>query len=851
MRRSSPILPTLLTVAAIALGPSRSRAVAPSGDLASYVLFAADGLRARALQVVTGNVGVNASGSTLRAGMLLDAPGSEVSADTARIPQTAACQRLIARDPGLAAPACPAEQGFAPVFADAAGMAAACGFPQPFPSCSADPATDIRLPFGETRVLEPGTYRNVKIRGGGPGQSVLVLKPGSYTFCSLRTGRGAAIEFEGPTTVNVTGRVHFGAFTVVNSGRVFGRDIDLYAAGTSVRFGRNVAADLQVCAPFAALRMAPEVGAFGRFVARLIATANVTVGFPTTTTTSTSTSSTTSTSTSSSTTTSTSTSSTTSSSTSSTTSTSSSTSTSTSSSTSTSTSTSSTTSTVQPRCGDGAVNQANEQCDDGNETDGDCCSASCQLEPDGQACQAPDTCGGDAFCESGACVAVTPAVERACLAPFDHAIVSNFDEGTVSLLPAGATAAAATLPVGAGAWGVAVDEARDEIWVTARESDQVTVIDATTRTVVATIPTGALPLGIVFDPAGERAYVASYGDNQLDVIDVATRTVAGTIKVGKGPSGLALDPTGQRLYVSNYAENTIGVVDLGRQAMVARIRTKKKPLELRLDPLRGRLYVTNFAADRISVIGTVSDSVLGTVRVQRSPFGIAVDPERRRVYVTNARSDTLSVVDADTCATTATVPVGAGPLGVGLDTTGGVAYVANSIDSTISLLDTTTLAVSATVPVGQTPVASGAFVAPLLDDCAHAPARCDDVNPMTLDSCSAALGCRFEWLAPPEAATTGLDELDTLVREAGEAALGGEARAVKLARQVTAVRTQLTEGVGTPAKRFKRAGRRLKRFAGSLKQGLRRGTMSCDTAQRLLDLARGVQVQLRQAARQG
>ena len=37
------------------------------------------------------------------------------------------------------------------------------------------------------------------------------------------------------------------------------------------------------------------------------------------------------------------------------------------------------------RCGNG-ITEAGEACDDGNNTDGDCCSATCTAEPAGQAC---------------------------------------------------------------------------------------------------------------------------------------------------------------------------------------------------------------------------------------------------------------------------------------------------------------------------------------------------------------------------------------------------------------------------------------------------------------------------------
>jgi hypothetical protein len=57
-------------------------------------------------------------------------------------------------------------------------------------------------------------------------------------------------------------------------------------------------------------------------------------------------------------------------------------------------------------CGDGNLD-AGEQCDDGNNSNGDCCSATCQFEAsgggctDGDACTVNDTCNGSGMCTGG------------------------------------------------------------------------------------------------------------------------------------------------------------------------------------------------------------------------------------------------------------------------------------------------------------------------------------------------------------------------------------------------------------------------------------------------------------------
>jgi len=62
---------------------------------------------------------------------------------------------------------------------------------------------------------------------------------------------------------------------------------------------------------------------------------------------------------------------------------------------------------LTPLCGNGHLT-IDEDCDDGNTDDGDCCSASCEFEPvgsacdDGNACAESDGCDGGGICQAGA-----------------------------------------------------------------------------------------------------------------------------------------------------------------------------------------------------------------------------------------------------------------------------------------------------------------------------------------------------------------------------------------------------------------------------------------------------------------
>lgn len=65
------------------------------------------------------------------------------------------------------------------------------------------------------------------------------------------------------------------------------------------------------------------------------------------------------------------------------------------------------------RCGNGVLDPG-EQCEDGDFEDGDCCSATCQLDPAGTSCAAPNSCNADTCDGAGTCMPGPPADGRPC-----------------------------------------------------------------------------------------------------------------------------------------------------------------------------------------------------------------------------------------------------------------------------------------------------------------------------------------------------------------------------------------------------------------------------------------------------
>src|SRR5207247_1285042 len=85
-----------------------------------------------------------------------------------------------------------------------------------------------------------------------------------------------------------------------------------------------------------------------------------------------------------------------------------------------------------------------------------------------------------------------------------------------------------------------------ESFVTLAEAYQVT----------ATIPVGSGPNGVAVNPLTNRIYIANNGDSTVSVIDGSANAVIATIPVGSNPVGVGVNPLTDRVYV---ADNGVGI----------------------------------------------------------------------------------------------------------------------------------------------------------------------------------------------------------------------------------------------------------------------------------------------------
>ena len=82
---------------------------------------------------------------------------------------------------------------------------------------------------------------------------------------------------------------------------------------------------------------------------------------------------------------------------------------------------------------------------------------------------------------------------------------------------------------------------------------------------------------MALDSARQRLYIANSGRNRIEVYDTRTRTFMPPIRVGQLPRAMAFAPDGQTLYVANSGGESISIVDLEKREVVGRVRFPSLP----------------------------------------------------------------------------------------------------------------------------------------------------------------------------------------------------------------------------------------------------------------------------------
>jgi YVTN family beta-propeller protein len=153
--------------------------------------------------------------------------------------------------------------------------------------------------------------------------------------------------------------------------------------------------------------------------------------------------------------------------------------------------------------------------------------------------------------------------------------------------------------------GVAYNSDNNNLYVTNRGSDTLSVINGTTNALVDEVSLDTIaPSSIIYNAANNYIYVTNMGSNTVSVINGTTNSIVANIPVGLGPNGIAYNQNNGDVYVANSINGTISIVD-GLENTVARtipLGSGNNPNDIIYDVNNDRLFATNTNSSTVSVI---------------------------------------------------------------------------------------------------------------------------------------------------------------------------------------------------------------------------------------------------------
>jgi len=181
---------------------------------------------------------------------------------------------------------------------------------------------------------------------------------------------------------------------------------------------------------------------------------------------------------------------------------------------------------------------------------------------------------------------------------------------------------------------LAVDAARQRLYVAELGNNSVGVVDLKERKLLRTLPGIREPQGIAYEPSTDTVYVASAGDGSVHLLRGEDLTTAGAIELGEDADNIRIDLHSNRVLVG-YGSGALAVIDPGRRQKVTDIRLKAHPESFQVEPQGGRIFVNVPDANEIAVLDltTAKQTSTWATKNLRANFPLAIAAERQQVVV--------------------------------------------------------------------------------------------------------------------------------------------------------------------------------------------------------------------------
>lgn len=146
------------------------------------------------------------------------------------------------------------------------------------------------------------------------------------------------------------------------------------------------------------------------------------------------------------------------------------------------------------------------------------------------------------------------------------AYVTNLGSGSVSIIDLNQGKSIKTLQTGDGTEGIVVVPHNNEVWITNRSANTISVLDIKTRAITNSFNSAEFPIRAELSNVEQWVAVSNAQSSQISIFDVASKKQVRKISTVKEqapgmPIGLTFSDDDRYLYVSNSEQNNIAVID--------------------------------------------------------------------------------------------------------------------------------------------------------------------------------------------------------------------------------------------------------------------------------------------------
>ena len=205
-------------------------------------------------------------------------------------------------------------------------------------------------------------------------------------------------------------------------------------------------------------------------------------------------------------------------------------------------------------------------------------------------------------------------------------------------------------------YGVGVDDANGNVWVTNTRQDTVAVYRQSDLKLVKQFPVGAVSHArdVLVDPKRGRTYVSATGEDFVAVFDANTleqlpNIVIASTKRGEKfvPTSLDIDVDAGKLFTVGLSTSEVAIIDIasGKVEKVLALPNARSAIGVAWNPVGKRLLVVSQGSDNLLIVDPATGKVEHDVYVGAGVLNVSYDAKNRLAYTSNRGAGTVSVVD--------------------------------------------------------------------------------------------------------------------------------------------------------------------------------------------------------------